>query len=204
MTDQKKKRIRKVRKPTPSHPIHEDSASDPLLPAPDPRFMKIREYKKETDPHEEWLLIKEWLEIAPEGVQEIRKALQLASDIEVRAKELHEESLVAKGNFDDQFRDRSQIWRKEALQYWEEEKKEGLHKQITESMIEDRIIEEHSELYLELKKRKREIKSIAESMSAIFKNVINKRTDLRKLLESETRRPGALPGWTDGKRPSNG
>lgn len=198
-----KKRQKKTRKVAHTPEPKGEHYFDPVLPEPDPRFMQIREYIKTVDPWKEWEVIREWLNIAPTGIHEIRRELQRAADMEARAKDLHEESSIAKGNFDDQFRDRSQIWRKESLIYWEEEKIAGLHKQITESMIEDRIIELHSELYLELKKRKREINSMVNTMEAMLKNVINKRTDLRKMLESETRRPGATPGWMDGK-PSNG
>lgn len=195
----KERRVRKVaHKPEPAAHHY-----DPVLPEPDPRFMHIRERIRTIDPWKEWETIREWLNIAPAGIHEIRRELQRAADMEARSKDLHEEASIAKGNFDDQFRDRSQIWRKESLIYWEEEKIAGLHKQITESMIEDRIIELHSELYLELKKRKREINSMVNTMEAMLKNVINKRTDLRKMLESETRRPGATPGWMDGNQ-SNG
>lgn len=185
------KRIRKIRKTT-------TRISEDVLPMPDERFMRIREHIKKIDPWKEWETIRSWLNISPEFIQEIRKELQVAADMEARAKDLHEEAVIAKGNFDDQFRDRTQIWRKEALIYWEVEKKSGLRKQITESMIEDRIIELHSELYLELKKRKREIRSMVDTMEAMLKNVISKRTDLRKMLESETKRPTSTPNWMDG------
>lgn len=196
MAIRRPKRIRKIRKDT--NRIPED-----VLPMPDERFMRIREYIKQIDPWKEWEKIRSWLNISPDSIQEIRKELQVAADMEARAKDLHEEAVIAKGNFDDQFRDRTQIWRKEALIYWEVEKKSGLRKQITESMIEDRIIELHSELYLELKKRKREINSMVDTMEAMLKNVISKRTDLRKMLESETKRPTSTPSWMDGKA-SNG
>jgi len=168
------------------------------LPKPDERFMKIQEHTRKIDPYKEWDAIRGWLEIAPEGIMELRKELQKSADVEAKASDLLTEAKVAKGNFDDKFRDRVQIWRRDAMVYWEAEKKAGLHKLITEAMIEDRIIQEHSELYLQLKANKREMAALVESLEALLKNVINKRTDLRKILESETRRPGKDPNWFSG------
>jgi hypothetical protein len=184
-----KGKIRKIKK----------QSKDPInLPEFDPIFSTILEYSKVKDPKEEWKIIREWLKEEPKTIIEMRACLQKAADVAVRARDLY---LMARGeqsDFELRFKDRVQIWRVPAIKYWEKQKEKGMHKQITEAMIEDWIIENYSDLYLELCRRREEITAVKESLKNLAERVNSRGMDLRKLLESEVRRP-STPNWFDGK-----
>lgn len=184
---------KRIRKPV-SNFKHDESNLD--IPEPDPRYTGILEYIRNNDPRKEWDDIRAWLRETTSTISDTRSQIQKGADIEARAVALYTDAKAARGDYDDKFRDRIQIWKNEALLYWESEKKEGLHKQITNDMIEDRIIEMHSDLYLSMKKKNRDLQLAVQTFEELKMNVSMKRADLRKMLESEVKKPSnQLPDW---------
>lgn len=180
---------RKVRKPVTK------KTDDPIgIPTPDERFLRIREYTKNINPSKEWVAIREWLEDKAETPSELRIMIREAADMAARARDLYLEAKVELKKFENKYRDRMQIWNKEAVIYWETQKSAGLQKQITKDMIEDHTIEFHSDLYLELKNNLVEMEALVESLKSLQQNVLAKGRDMRSLLESERQHPN-LPGW---------
>lgn len=175
------------------------STDSVALPDYDRRFAIIHEHTRKIDPIEEWNTIRKYLTEKPETINEIRTQVIEHADITLRAKNL---ALMANTEYEEfilKYRDRKQLWRTAAMEHWQLEKEQGLHKQITEAMLEDWMIENHSELYMELQKRKLHLEEIRDRLKALAGQVAGKGQSLRKLLESETRRPTGLPGWTDDK-----
>jgi hypothetical protein len=147
---------------------------------------------------EEWETIRKWLREDASSIQNMRKLIREHSDITERAKNI---SIVANTQYKDyliRYNDRRQLWRVQALKFWESQKSAGLSKQITESMLDDWMIENHSELYMELQRRKIHLEEICERLDSLVTLVNARGSDLRKLLESETRRP-VTPNWIDTK-----
>jgi hypothetical protein len=198
------KKIKKaVKQPKSEAPEPKQDADPVAIPDYDRRFATIREHIREIDPIEEWEIIKAYLAEKPETIQDLREAVRNHADMTSRAKNL---ALMANTEYEEfllKHRDRKQLWRTAAMEYWQSQKEQGLHKQITESMLEDWMIENHSDLYTELEKRKLHLEEVRDRLKALATQVSGKGQDLRKLLESETRRPTGLPGWADddkGKR----
>jgi hypothetical protein len=191
------KTVKKIKKAV-KVPTESTRTSDPVeLPDYDRRFATIREHIREIDPIDEWNDIREYLEVKPELIQDIRAQVRDHADITTRAKNL---ALMANTEYEEfvlKYRDRKQLWRNAAMEHWQSEKERGLHKQITEQMLEDWMIENHSDLYMELQKRKLHLEEIRDRLKGLATQVSGKGQDLRKLLESETRRPAGLPGWAD-------
>ena len=195
MTVKKIKKAVKQVKTTAEEPKKD---SDPVaIPDFDRRFAQIREHIRETDPMEEWSVLKEYLESKPESIQELRDAVRQHADMTSRAKSL---ALMANTEYEEfmlKLRDRKQLWRNAAMEYWQEQKEQGLHKQITENMLEDWMIENHTDLYTQLETRRLHLEEVRDRLKALASQIGAKGQDLRKLLESETRRPSGMPGWAD-------
>lgn len=172
--------------------------ADPIdIPDYDRRFAVIREHIREIDPIKEWEVLKKFLEEKPETIQDIRECVRTHADMTSRAKSV---ALMANTEYEEfllKHRDRKQLWRTAAMEYWQGQKEQGLHKQITESMLEDWMIENHSDLYTELERRKLHLEEVRDRLKALATQISGKGQDLRKLLESETRRPAGMPGWAD-------
>ena len=190
--------IKKIKKAIKDESIEPKKDADPIdIPDFDRRFAVIHEHIRKVDPVKEWEVLKKYLEDKPETISELRNAIRTQADMARRAKEL---ALMANTEYQEfllKHRDRKQLWRTAAMEYWQAEKESGLHKQITESMLEDWMIENHSELYTELETRKLHLEEVCDRLKALATQVSNKGQNLRKLLESETRRPSGLPGWAD-------
>jgi hypothetical protein len=186
---------RRVRQPT-SVP-----KKDPVdLPEVDEQFKGVIYTRKEINVEEEWNDIRNWLEDKPETIQGMRDAVRKSADMAARAKDLYDLTKIAHEKFRIKYRERVQLWRMQAIGWWEGVKKnQELHKQITEQMIEDRIIEAHADDYADLQERMSEMDTLKSSFKALIDTVIAKGVDNRKLLESEMRRPASTPSWMDGK-----
>jgi len=183
------KKIRKVVK-TPTDPIE--------LPTYDERYATIMERSQGLDPIKEWETIRTWLQTIPVSIQEIRELVKQHADIAERAKRLANGADNELKLYELKCLDRKQIWRISAIAHWEREKECGnITKQITEKMIEDWIIEQHGDLYIELETRRIQLESTRDQLKSLATQVSAKGYDLRKLLESETRRPSGSPNWMD-------
>jgi hypothetical protein len=175
------------------------SKTDPIdIPTFDARFSKLREHMQTIDPIKEWEEIKAWLADNPTSLVETRNKVREHADIAQRATNLYIMAKSEVSSFEIKYKDRKQLWRVEALKYWEGQKAKGLRKQITEDMLTDWMIENHSELYMELEKRHDTLITIKDQLKSLADRIISKGHDLRKLLESETRRP-VSPNWFDEK-----
>lgn len=172
---------------------------DPIdLPTYDSRYSDIMEYAQVIDPLEEWKTLRSWLQAIPDSIQDIRNLIKQHADNAERAKRLASCAELESKLYELKCTDRKQIWRIAAITYWEEQKEAGtITKQITEKMIEDWIIEQHGDLYIELEKRRLELDATHKQLKSLVSQVNNKGYDLRKLLESETRRPSGSPNWMD-------
>lgn len=176
---------------------------DPIeIPEVDEDFKRIIEVRRNIDPKTEWTTIRNWIEEQPRTIQELRDAIRIAAHMTARATDLLHVTKIQRDKFRIKHTARIQLWRSEALLYWEAEKEAGMRKQITEQMIEDRIIDQWEELYTELQTRLNEINTLYDSFKSLVSLVENKEIDLRKLLESEGKKPGYVPNWFGDK--SNG
>ena len=190
-------KTKRIRKPAAGFK-HDESNLD--IPEPDPRYTGILEYIRQINPRKEWDAIKAWIQEMSSTISDIRLQIQKGADIEARAVALLTDAKAARGDYDDKFRDRVQIWKRESLLYWESEKTEGLHKQITNDMIEDHIIEMHSDLYLSMKKKARDLLLMVQTFEELKMNVSMKRADLRRMIDSEGKKPSTqLPNWMGDK-----
>lgn len=192
------KRTRTIRKPT-SVP-----AKVPIteLPEVEKQFRGVIYTRKKIDVEKEWTEIREWLSNNPKTVQDMREAVRQSADMAARAKDLYDLTKIHYDRFRIQYRQHIQLWRREAIAWWEYVKEnQKIRKQITEQMIEDQMIEEHAEEYATLQDRMNEMETLKSSFHSLTETVISKGVDNRKLLESEMRRPGGSPNWFDG---SNG
>jgi hypothetical protein len=191
------KKTRRVRQPT-KLPQGKDPIEIPEIPK---LFRGIIHTRKEIDPESEWAEIREWLASKPTSIQEMREAVRVSADMAARANDLYDLTKIHHSRFMIECKARLQLWRREALIYWESVKQnEGMHKQITEQMIEDQIIEEHADDYADLQERMKEMDTLKSSFKSLIDSVIAKGVDNRKLLESEIRRPSSTPAWMDGNR----
>lgn len=192
------KRTRTIRQPT-SVP-----AKVPIteLPEVDKQFRGVIYTRKKIDVEKEWTEIREWLSNNPKTIQDMREAVRQSADMAARAKDLYDLTKIHYDRFRIQYRQHIQLWRREAIAWWEYVKEnQKIRKQITEQMIEDQMIEEHAEEYATLQDRMNEMETLKSSFHSLTETVISKGVDNRKLLESEMRRPGGSPNWFDG---SNG
>jgi len=172
---------------------------DPIeLPTYDSRYSAIMEHAQVVDPLAEWKSIRSWLQAIPVSIQDIRELVKQHADNAERAKRLASCAELELKVYELKCTDRKQIWRISAISHWETQKEGGhITKQITEKMIEDWIIEQHSDLYIELEKRRLELDATYKQLKSLVSQVNSKGHDLRKLLESETRRPSGSPNWMD-------
>lgn len=166
------------------------------LPEVKSSILQIHKHIENKNPIVEWNVIREWLKSKYQSLAELKDLLRQEADMSVRAKNLYIQARKERKLFEIQYHDRMQIWRKISLQYWEKKKDKGLHKQITERMIEDRIIEKYNDLYVELQTRRETIKNTEESLKTLSDQVTNRGHDLRKLLDTEMRKP-SMPSWID-------
>jgi len=172
------------------------------LPNIDPKFDRIIKVVVDIDPEEAWKEVKKWISTKPESSLHLRELLYDQANVAEKAKRLSLAAKMERERFERVFKDKMQILRDDALGFWEEEKNaKGLNKQITERMIEDRIIQEHWHAYDELNRRHASIKSLEEMFKELYEIVISRGVDLRKILDMESRRPGSL-AWMDGQKKS--
>lgn len=205
MGDEKKiKSVKVVRtvkepaQPTEEKPVQKDPID---LPTYDSRYTTILERSQESDPLSQWEMIRAWLKEEPESIKELRNAVRKHADIAERAKRIAQMAESEYAKFLLKCQDREQIWRVAALAFWEKEKEAGnVTKQITEKMVDDWVIEQHGDLHMELESRRIDLETVRDQLKSLVTQVNNKGHDLRKLLESETRRPAGTPNWMDDEK----
>lgn len=184
---------RKPKTETVSLPV-EDLATIPSLPK---EFSKIILLKKEINPEEEWEIIRAWVSTAPKTVNELRDAIRISADMIARTKDLITYTTKAYNSYKLRYDARMQLWRHEALAYLSNLERK-VKKQITEQMIKDHIINNYEADYSSLQERMDDMALLVENFKSLGETVYNKSVDLRKLLDSEGRRPSG-PDWMDKK-----
>lgn len=198
--------MKRVRQLAPSQGQETDDLTN--NPEIDERFKRIIEVRRNIIPMKEWEEIKAWLAEMPDTLVDIKNAVRQSAQMAARAKDLVSVTKTEFERYRIRYRARLEIMRSDAIVYWESEKKGGLHKQITEQMIEDRIIAQWTDAYEDLQEKFISFETLYDSIKSLQETVVNKGVDLRKLLDSETRRPASLPTWIDDddprKRKSNG
>jgi len=177
-----------------------ESVSDKELPKPDPlptydkKFKPIHEYVIECDPDKEWPVIKAWIRRKPLSLKDALEMLANQPNMAMRAKRL---SLLAKKElerFTLDFKERTGVLRDLALDHWEERKRGGMHKQITNEMIEDFIVERYGDTWTEMKMRLRDMKNAHRLLEQLNKQVLDRAPDLRKDIDVFANKT-ADPSW---------
>lgn len=171
------------------------------LPQPDPlpdydsKFKVIHEYIVNCNPDEEWPIIKEWMSCKPNSIQDALKMLAEHPDIKTRARRL---ALLAEREFKKfsmDFKDRTGILRDLAREYWEARKIQGMHKQITNDMIEDWIIEHYGTVYTEMTIRLKDMENVKELLTKLADNADIRDADLRRMVDKIQAKDSVSPGW---------
>ena len=196
------KRVKKVRVPKSTEALTQESHSleSVNLPQPDPlpkydeKFNPIHEYVVECDPDIEWTLLKKWIKRKPLSLKDAMEMLAVQPDMAMRAKRL---SLLAKKElerFTLDYKERTGVLRDLAIEHWEERKRQGMRKQITNEMIEDWVVENYGDTWTEMKMRVRDMKNAARLLDQLSEQVITRAPDLRKMIDKFAEKT-ADPTW---------
>lgn len=172
------------------------SSNKDKLPNTSKKFKSINKYIENADPEEEWKKLQEWLNFKPKNVKE---AIMLLNEQKQKSLEARRLALSAKKEhkrYERSFRDQTEILKSSARNYWEEQKKKGMKKAITNDMIEDYIIANHNTTWNVLNERLEEIKSIRILTEKIADQVDDRAADLRKIIDRLTERDG-IPSYID-------
>jgi len=170
-----------------------DIEAIPELPA---AYTKLILSRTKIDPEEEWNEIREWISSSPTSLNDIRESIKISADMIMRARDLYDMTSRTHKSFQLKCKARMQLWRYEAIKYWEAL---GVKKQTTEQMIEDYILDNYQGDYVDLQERANDIALLTDSFKALCENVYNKSVDLRKLLDSASRKNPTTPNWMDNK-----
>lgn len=175
------------------------------LPPPEPvpeykeDFKVIDTYITEVNVEKEWKEIREWIRRRPVSLQVAMIQLAEQPNMNVRSKRLH---LVAKRElkrFENEWKDRTQILRELGRDYWETKKKSGMKKQITESMVDDWILEHYGDTWKELHIRLQDMKNTTALLETLADTVQSKAPDLRKLCDILKEKRQTQPSFMDGQ-----
>lgn len=170
------------------------------LPQPDPlptydkKFKPIHNYVVECEPDLEWPKIKQWIKRKPLSLRDSMEMLAVQPDMAIRARRL---ALLAKKEYERftlDFKERTGVLRDLALEYWEERKRKGMRKQITNEMIDDWIVEHYGDTWTEMKMRLRDMENAQKLLEQLSDQVINRAPDLRKMIDKFAEKT-ADPGW---------
>jgi hypothetical protein len=181
--------------------IEEQSKKPNELPQPEPlpeydaKFKTVHEYIVKCNPDEEWPVIQKWMDRKPNSLQDAMSMLAEHPSIKTRARRL---ALLAQRElrkFELDYKDRTGILRDLAREYWEEKKQAGYHKQITNDMIEDWIIEHYGTTYIEMDTRVKDMKNVAELLSKLADNVDIRDADFRRMIDKINVKDSTDPGW---------
>jgi hypothetical protein len=170
-----------------------------ILNIPEPRVevYNLRTYIYEIDFEEEFNNVKMWLQYKPKTPSQMEDVLYEAGNISNKSQLLIESIKLEEKKYELECRERLEILRSGALLKLEEEKKEkSLKKQITNQMIEDRVLADHSKLYIGIHQKQNELKSIRSLVENLYEQVKNKEVNVRKILESQSYHR-LRPGWAD-------
>jgi hypothetical protein len=179
------------------------------LPQPDPlpiydsKFSTIHNYVVECDTEKEWKEIKDWIQRKPLSLKDAMEMLAVQPDLAIRSRRL---ALLAEKElerFTLDFKERTGVLRELALEYWEERKKGGLHKQITVDMIEDWITEHYGDTWTEMKMRVRDMHNAKNLLEQLSEQVISRAPDLRKMIDKFAEKT-ADPSWFTVKTSKKG
>lgn len=156
------------------------------VPKPSEEFLRIKEVILKINIEEDWNEIKNWLSKEEKTIKEYKDSLIVAPSMIQKASNLKNLAISEYKLYKLSSRDRIQLWREEAIDYWELRKEHGLKKQITEAMIDDRIIENHNKLYCEIKENEIYLEKIVDTFENLEQTTIGKQVNLRKILSSES------------------
>lgn len=159
---------------------------------------RLRTYFVPTDIEADYQEVVDWIKTDPTTRNSLCELVRKNADMALKAESLYHLAREEETLFNLEYRKQIMQWRNEAILHWEVQKEHGFHKQITERMIEDFILETHPIAYLTLQARHSELNQIVASLKALSTRVSSRGSDLRKLLDAELRRP-EIPNWFDGK-----
>jgi len=199
------KRVKKVRVPKSSQETEaltqeSQTLANKDLPQPDPlprydkKFDTIHKYVVECDPDTEWPMLKKWIKRKPLSLKDAMEMLAEQPDMAMRARRL---ALLAKKElerFTLDFKERTGVLRDMAIDYWEERKRQGMRKQITNEMIDDWVVENYGDTWTEMKMRVRDMKNAARLLEQLSEQVITRAPDLRKMIDKFAEKT-ADPTW---------
>lgn len=181
------------------------SLKDKELPKPDPlptydkKFKPVHEYVVECDIEKEWPELERWMRRRPISLKDAMTMLAEQPNMVMRAKRIE---LLAKKElerFNLDFKERTGVLRDLAIEYWEERKRAGMHKQITNEMIEDWIVEHYGEAWTEMKSRVRDMKNAHRLLERLTKQVIDRAANLRRDVDLFSTKV-ADPSWFTSQR----
>lgn len=160
------------------------------LPKPDPlpsfddKFKSIHEHITKADPEKEWPVIREWIKRKPLNLQDAIDMLSEQPDMAMRAQRLF---LLAKRElerFELEWKDKTSALRQAARDNLEQNKKDKkLAKQITNDMVDDWIIEQYGEIWIEMYTRLRDMKNTTKHLEMLADRVAYRDADLRRFIE---------------------
>lgn len=187
------------------HQVRGEIASSVDVPKPkalpdyDQRYKPISTYIVECDVEVEWKELREWIRQKAGTIPAALKLLSERPDMSIRARRL---SLVASRetkSFEIDWKDKTQVLRDAAREYWEQRKSEGMRKQITNDMIDDWIIEHYGDTWKEMYLRLEDMKSVQKLIEHLSDQIDKRDADLRRIVDKLDQRNDA-PAWTRGQQ----
>lgn len=170
-----------------------------LAPKPNENVYKLIEYIRKIDFNKEYNEIKEWLSLRPDTPAQLRDMLYDCESLANRAQVLVQHVKLERKKYELECNERLEILRSVALDFLESDKKEkDLKKQITNQMIEDRVLATEGSLYIDIIHKQNEMKSIEALIEDLATQIKNKEINMRKIFERENIR--TPPQWMNKKR----
>lgn len=172
-----------------------------LIEVPEPKedVYKLKEYIYEINFEKEFESVKEWLQYKPTTPLQIEESLYSVSEISNKTQLLIEHIKLEEKRYELKSNERLEILRSNAIEALEEEKKEkNYKKQITNQMIEDRILAEYPSVYIGIKEKQNELKAIRHLIENVMEQVKNREVNLRKILDCQILHRGRF-SWANKK-----
>ena len=174
----------------------------PDIPEYDSKFTPIIEHVTKIDPQQEWKEIGAWLATEPKSLYESMELLAQKPDISVRAKRLYRSAKREFTRFEIDWKEKTGIMRDLARDYWEERKKQGMRKQITNDMVDDWIIEHYGDVWKEMYTRYQDMKNAVSVLEHLSTQVDDRAPDLRRFIDTYKENK-EKPGWMDSQKRKN-
>lgn len=165
------------------------------LPDYDSKFKPIHEYIIRCNPDEEWPAIQAWMDRKPNSLQDVLSMLAEHPSMKTKSRRL---ALLAQRElrkFQLDYKDRTGVLRDLAREYWEVRKQHGYHKQITNDMIEDWIIENYGKTYIEMDTRLKDMENVAELLSKLADSMDIRDADFRRMIDKLQLKDSTEPAW---------